>query len=106
MRTCLLFCLLSALMSVTSARAGDADVIEIGSRRELFTDTFLIEKLNSAERRLHHPVPRQIAIVHDAAWEGAGSGYHSIIHSDGLYRMYYRGSALGVRKRTGRATGG
>lgn len=76
--------------------AADEPVINIGSRRELFTDTYLIESLGRAERRLHHPVPQELAIVHDAPWEGAGSGYHSVIHADGLYRMYYRGSALGV----------
>ncbi len=70
--------------------------IEIGTRRELFVDGYLIDKLVDAQRRLHHPVPREIAIVHDAPWEGAGSGYHSVIRDVGLYRMYYRGSALGV----------
>ena len=70
--------------------------IDIGSQRELFVDSHLIESLNGAERRLHHPVPANIAIVNDAAWEGAGSGYHSIIHDGDVYRMYYRGSALGV----------
>jgi hypothetical protein len=71
--------------------------IDIGTRRELFVDGQLIDKLVGAQRRLHHPVPREISIVHDAAWEGAGSGYHSVIHDGDLYRMYHRGSALGVK---------
>ena len=29
-------------------------------------------------------------------WEGAGSGYHCVIRDGDLYRLYYRGSALGV----------
>lgn len=73
-----------------------ADPIDIGGRRELFVDAYLIDQMNGAERQLHHPVPRDAAITHDAAWEGAGSGYHSVIHDSGLYRMYHRGSALGV----------
>lgn len=90
-------CLAVAIFLLSVAQADDgAAVINIGSRREMFTGTFLVESLKAAERRLHHPVPRELAIVHDAAWEGAGSGYHSMIYSDGLYRMYYRGSALGV----------
>ena len=70
--------------------------IEVGSRRELFVDDHLIESLDNARRRLHHPIPREIAIVHNAPWEGAGSGYHSVIRDGDLYRMYYRGSKLGV----------
>jgi hypothetical protein len=31
-----------------------------------------------AELRLHRPVPREISLVHDALWEGSGSGYHSV----------------------------
>ncbi|MCA9209246.1 MAG: hypothetical protein KDA55_12860, partial [Planctomycetales bacterium] len=81
-------------------RAEDAVPIpaatDIGSRRELVVDDSLIESLDRAQRRLHHPTPREIAIEHDSAWEGAGSGYHSVIRDGDIYRMYYRGSALGV----------
>jgi len=71
--------------------------IDIGSRRELFVDGWLIDKLQGdARRQLHHPTPQKVAIVHDAPWEGAGSGYHSVIRDGDLYRLYYRGSALGV----------
>ena len=79
--------------------------LEIGSRRELFVDGHLIESLKDARRQLQHPTPREVAIVHDAPWEGAGSGYHSIIQDGSRYRLYYRGSALGVenqRLKTGR----
>ncbi|APZ93851.1 hypothetical protein [Fuerstiella marisgermanici] len=74
-----------------------AAVVDIGGRRELFVDSALIESMDGAERRLHHPVPQQISVVHDAPWEGAGSAYHSVIHDGDIYRMYYRGSALGVK---------
>ena len=85
------------LNSMTDMHAAEGDAtIDIGSRRELFVDDHLIETLRDARRQLHHPTPREIAIVHDAPWEGAGSGYHSIIRDGDLYRLYYRGSALGV----------
>ena len=42
-------------------------------------------------------MPRETAITHDAPWEGAGSGYHTVIRDGDLYRMYHRGSALGVK---------
>ena len=70
--------------------------LAIGDRRELFVDGRLVESLRNARRELHHPVPRELAITHDAAWEGAGSGYHSVFRDGELYRMYYRGTKLGV----------
>jgi hypothetical protein len=71
--------------------------VEIGSRRELFVDAYLIDRLGGkAERRLEHPQPREIALTHDAPWEGAGSGYHSVFRDGRLYRMYYRGSPLEI----------
>jgi hypothetical protein len=85
------------LTPLASAPAGETDVpIDIASRRELFVDDHMIESLRGARRQLHHPTPREIAIVHDAPWEGAGSGYHSVIRDGDLYRMYYRGSVVGV----------
>ncbi len=72
--------------------------IDIGNRRELFVDQHLIAELKGdANRRLQHPVPRDVAVRHDAPWEGAGSGYHTVLKDGDLYRMYHRGSALGVK---------
>lgn len=86
------------LVFVTGQRPGATaePPLAIGDRRELFVDNRLVESLRDARRELHHPVPREIAITHDAPWEGAGSGYHSVIRDGELYRMYYRGTKLGV----------
>jgi len=74
-------------------------VIEIGSRRELFVDEFLIDRLaGGAELRLHHPRPRELALVHDAPWEGTGSGYHSVFQDGDRYRMYYKAWHLDVQQ--------
>jgi hypothetical protein len=65
--------------------------LHIGSRRELFIDDALIDRLGGqAARRLHHPQPREIALRHDAPWEGTGSGYHSVFRDSDRYRMYYK----------------
>lgn len=76
-------------------------VAEIGSRRELFVDDYLIERLTGrAELRLHHPQPQEIVIEHDAPWEGSGSGYHSLFKDGDLYRLYYKAWHLdGSQKR-------
>ncbi|MDZ4402448.1 hypothetical protein [Prosthecobacter sp.] len=74
-----------------------ADPIDIGSRRELFVDDFLIEKMTGkAEQRLHHPQPQEIAIKHDMPWEGSGTGYHSVFKDGDKYRMYYKAWQLTV----------
>ena len=81
----LLLCTSEPLMA-----ASPAQVIDIGSRRELMVDAYLIDQLSgSARQQLHHPVRREIAITHDAPWEGNGGNYHTVFEDDGLYRMYY-----------------
>ena len=88
--------LLLAAPAIHSAHA--AQPLNIGDRRELFVDQHLIHELKGdATRRMHHPVPRDVAVVHGEAWEGAGSGYHTVIKDGDLYRMYHRGSALAVK---------
>jgi hypothetical protein len=91
----LFLALIAAGAGLLSAHA--ASPINIGSRRELFIDDFLIERLGGgAELRLHHPEPREIVLVLDAPWEGSGSsGYHSVFRDGGVYRMYYKGWQIG-----------
>ena len=75
-----------------------AEVTDIGTRRELFVEDTLIESVSGKARlELHHPEAREIAIEHDAAWEGTGSGYHSIFRDGDLYRMYYKAWHLEVK---------
>lgn len=71
--------------------------VDIGERRELFVDDALIDRMSGgAALRLHHPEPREIALTHDAPWEGSGSGYHSVFQDGPLYRMYYKAWHLEV----------
>lgn len=72
--------------------------LEIGGRRELFVDRFLIEKLDQAELRLQTPRDEGIALRFDQPWEGPFSGYVSIVRlEDGRLRAYYRGKAVASR---------
>jgi hypothetical protein len=82
-----------AIACATGAMA--AEPIDIGTRRELFVDEFLIDRIDGARLQLHHPVPREVAVVHDTDWEGNTSGYHTVFQDGHLYRMYYRGSHAG-----------
>ena len=67
-------------------------VIDIGTRRELMVDDYLIAAMTrDAELRLHRPVPQEIALETDAPWEGNASGYVTVFQDNGRYLMYYRG---------------
>ncbi len=80
-------------MLMTASAAPAAEPIDIGSRLELFVDDYLIERMSGGARRvLHHPVPREIALVRDEPWEGNACGYTTVFRDERLYRMYYRGA--------------
>ncbi|MFV0390040.1 MAG: hypothetical protein ACK5NT_14955 [Pyrinomonadaceae bacterium] len=65
--------------------------VKIGSELQLFTDKYLIEDMSGEiDLRLHHPTPREVVLVHDAPWEGNGSGYHSIFKDGDKYKLYYK----------------
>lgn len=70
----------------------DDSPLNIGSRRELFVDTSLLDSIaGKAELKLHHPAPQEIAFQFDRPWEGSASGYPTVFQDGDLYRMYYRG---------------
>lgn len=89
---------LAALMGLPAFAGEHPDPVALENRRELFVDDFLIEKLDGVELTLHRPVAREVAIVHDAPWEGETSAYHTVFRDGDLYRMYYRGSGRGWRR--------
>lgn len=71
-----------------------ADALALGNRRELFVDRLLVEKLTRASLHRHEPQPAEVAIRHDAPWEGPFSLYHTVIPWQGGVRLYYRGWQL------------
>lgn len=98
MNNALLRIAIAVLISLCQAWLTLADApIDMGSRRELFLDDHIIDRLAGCiALRLHQPTPREIAILHDAPWEGSGSGYHSIFKDGDRYRMYYKAWQLTV----------
>jgi hypothetical protein len=71
-----------------------AQPIDIGNRLELFVDRHIIDKLDGLEVRLHRPRRAGAALRLDRPWEGQLSGYFTVIHDEGRYKMYYRGRPL------------
>ncbi|MBI3666532.1 MAG: hypothetical protein HY236_09980, partial [Acidobacteria bacterium] len=74
--------------------AGSSQVIDIGSRRELFVDRFLIDQLRNAELQLGKPLDAGPVLPFDRPWEGAFSNYVTVIQDAGVYRLYYRGEPV------------
>ncbi len=67
----------------------ETDMINIGNRRECFFDTYLInEEKSTAKLTLNKPVPKQVVMEFNEAWEGNVSYVH-FFFDEGIYRMYY-----------------
>jgi len=83
--------------------AQQSQPLALGSRLELMADRYLIERLTGAAvQRLHHPTRENIALEHDAPWEGSGTGYHTVFQDGRLYRMYYKAWHLDTYGKTPR----
>lgn len=80
------------VLAGAAATAGEDErgVIEIGPRRELFVDDFLIQRLDGARLILHPPHPREVVMVFDRPWEDGAPGYVTVFQDGDRYRMYYR----------------
>ncbi|MFM8984565.1 MAG: exo-alpha-sialidase [Planctomycetia bacterium] len=74
--------------------AAPATPVAVGSRRELFVDHTLVDRLNGASLRLHEPVSGGTVIRIDKPWEGPANFGESVIELDGRLLMYYRGWSL------------
>ncbi len=86
-----------------AALAQQTQPAALGTRLELLADRFLIERLSGgAVQRLHHPVRENIALEHDAPWEGSGTGYHTVFQDGRIYRMYYKAWHLDTYGKTPR----
>lgn len=83
--------LLMSFLSLPAQQVKHSEVINLGSKLELFTDTFLIDEMKNALLRLQTPRDEGAVIFFDKPWEGVFSAYTTIILDGDLYRMYYRG---------------
>ena len=68
-----------------------AQVLNIGSRRELFVDRYLIDYMDGVKQQLNRLQDRETAVRLDSPWDGAGAGYPSVCSHDGKHYLYYRG---------------
>lgn len=66
----------------------DQTPIELGNRRELFWDDFLIDEATAVLRQLQ-PETREVAMMCDAPWEGSSCGYPCLFRDGDIIRLYY-----------------
>ncbi len=66
-------------------------IIDLGNRREIFTDNYIIDKLDGLSIRMHTPHDEGPVFSFDKPWEGAFCAYFTIIKDNDTYRLYYRG---------------
>ena len=78
----------------TRERAGTRGVRDIGSRRELFVDDWLIAKLRGARLELRRPERREAAMTFDAPWEDSVAFPDRMLPYEGGWRLYYRAGIL------------
>jgi len=72
-----------------SGLAREVKVIDIGSRRELFLDDYLIDKMKKVRLEMHHPIPKEIVTRFDKPWEGNGCSFQVIFKDGDIFRTYY-----------------
>lgn len=94
---CLL--ILIVCLQAASAYAAEPDdtVREIGDRRELFVDDWLIESLDGVTLKLHSARPENIAVPLDQPWAGPTTGFTSVFQDGDVYRCYYSTDFSGQR---------
>ncbi len=75
-----------------SAQEGSSPApVNLGNRLELFTDSFLIDRMEGTVLLMHSPKDEGIVMFFDKPWEGAFSAYVTVIKDGDLFRLYYRG---------------
>ena len=79
------------MAAAASASQTSGGAVNIASRRELFVDHTLIDRMTGTALKLGQPVDAGPVIHLDKPWEGRFCGYGTIIKDDSVYRLYYRG---------------
>ncbi len=71
--------------------------INVGTRRELFVDDYLIDRTRDVRFDLKHPERRE-AFVFDAPWESGSAFPQSVVTEGDTVRLYYRAAIQGNTK--------
>ena len=72
------------------------DIINIGSRREVCWDEYLIDQAEDVREQMHRPEFRDVVLDCNAPWEGNNCGYFVLLNDQEQFRLYYNGYNYGV----------
>ncbi len=81
----------ACLILIMPAVQASEDAIQLGSRREIFVDRFLIDRMENVRLELHRPRDEGVVLKFDNPWEGAFCAYCTVIDDGTKFRCYYRG---------------
>ena len=87
-----------------TAGLGAAAAIDVGDRRELFVDGYLIDALSGVRLTLHEPRDEGVALRFDRPWEGPFCGYCTVLQDGERRLLYYRGKSTAVADGKGEVT--
>ncbi len=88
---------LTGALVVLAGSAAVAAALELGTRRELFVDHYLIDRLDGVRLKMGQPQPREVALRFEEPWEMPFAGCLSVIKDGDIYRMYYRGAGANAQ---------
>ena len=63
----------------------------LSSRRELFVDPFLVDRLEGAALHLHPPVRKEVVFQVSQPWESACTACYNLVQEGDRILLYYRG---------------
>jgi hypothetical protein len=81
---------LAGLLTTALLATEPSDVIDVGSRRQLFVGRDLIDGMDGVQQVLHQPERREIAIKPDHEWEKHGVSYMATFKDGDRFKAWYR----------------
>ena len=85
--------LMAILVLIAPAFWGDDTVRDIGSRREIFVDGYLIERLDGTQRRLQTPQAAEVSVGQEQIGGLNFDTGYAVVKDGDVYRMFYNASA-------------
>jgi hypothetical protein len=86
------------------AAALAAPPVDIGGQRQIFVDRHVIESMDGVTLELGRPRDEGVVFRFDRSWEGAFSGYSTVIRDGDRLLLYYRGLPVAGADGTSRET--
>jgi len=81
----------------TAQISADNAIRNIGNRRELFTDYWLIDSMKNCGLVMHEPADRGVVLsFNNPRWESVQCTYVTVLQDDTVFRLYYRAGITGT----------